>query len=65
LTQKRWSVSVSCDFLPDNQVHSAADIPKNRGESMNINVVFRHMETTEALKQYAIDKVSKIKKFQR
>ncbi|MEA2108843.1 MAG: ribosome-associated translation inhibitor RaiA [Pseudomonadota bacterium] len=30
---------------------------------MNINVVFRHMETTEALKQYAIDKVSKIKKY--
>ncbi len=30
---------------------------------MNINVTFRHMETTEALKQYAIDKVSKIKKY--
>ena len=30
---------------------------------MNINVVFRHMETTEALKQYAIEKVSKIKKY--
>ena len=30
---------------------------------MNINVVFRHMETTEALRQYAIDKVSKIKKY--
>ena len=30
---------------------------------MNINIVFRHMETTEALKQYAIEKVSKIKKY--
>ncbi len=30
---------------------------------MNIQVTFRHMETTEALKDYAIEKVSKIKKY--
>lgn len=30
---------------------------------MNIHVTFRHMETTEALKEYAIEKVSKIKKY--
>ncbi|MBW1645037.1 MAG: ribosome-associated translation inhibitor RaiA [Deltaproteobacteria bacterium] len=30
---------------------------------MNIQVTFRHMETTEALKEYAIEKVSKIKKY--
>lgn len=30
---------------------------------MHINVTFRHMDASEPLKQYAIDKVSKIKKY--
>ncbi|MFH1727103.1 MAG: ribosome-associated translation inhibitor RaiA [Pseudomonadota bacterium] len=30
---------------------------------MNINVTFRHMETTEALRQYATDKIEKVQKY--
>ncbi|MBN2233050.1 MAG: ribosome-associated translation inhibitor RaiA [Deltaproteobacteria bacterium] len=30
---------------------------------MHINVTFRHMDATEPLKQYAVEKVSKIKKY--
>jgi putative sigma-54 modulation protein len=32
---------------------------------MNINITFRHVEATEALKTYAQDKVSKLQKFLR